>query len=598
MTAKGMTAGNGVAEALGRLASLVGAVVLTVGSLAAEVRIVIDKAMPPPPWALAERELLEANARGAEAFFHRYLDDRGYLLCVERWGGNDGPDDAMETFNNWTLAYALGAPESLLTLYQRAWEGHILQYTEVRAAGIEMAEDGMYWREFVTAFDWEHNGEGLAAFHFYGLGKPDDPMYRRRVRRFTSFYNGEDEFARNYDSEHKIIRSLHNGSRGPKLSPASEEDWGGLAVEGRPERQERYSTAANIRGDHPLNLCSATLGTNAYMLTHEPKYRNWVLEYVSAWRDRILENDGNIPTNIGLDGTIGGEWDGKWYGGTFGWNFWPQSASRNYYIRGPRVALGQALMLTGDQGFVEPLRRQIDNLYAAKKMENGRILLPNKHGDNGWYGYRRGEHFDVQRDIYLWSMRPADMDRIKNDPWISYLDGRNSGYPLKALQAEIARVRGRVKGLREDQSTPDSRGSDSAQRFNPVATTALVNLTLGGNSPGSAGNVLHSRLRYFDPDQRRAGLPEDVAALVSKITPAGVVVTLVNTSQTAARRVTVQAGAYGEHHFQQVDQDGQPVPVDDTHIEVLIEAGAGATLTLAIERYRHPPTLAFPWNRK
>ena len=195
-------------------------------------------------------------------------------------------------------------------------------------------------------------------------------------------------------------------------------------------------------------------------------------------------------------------------------------------------------------------------------------------------------------------MRPADMDRIKNDPWISYLDGRNSGYPLKALQAEIARVRGRVKGLREDQSTPDSRGSDSAQRFNPVATTALVNLTLGGNSPGSAGNVLHSRLRYFDPDQRRAGLPEDVAALVSKITPAGVVVTLVNTSQTAARLVTVQAGAYGEHHFQQVDQDGQPVPVDDTHIEVLIEAGAGATLTLAIERYRHPPTLAFPWNRK
>ena len=213
-----------------------------------------------------------------------------------------------------------------------------------------------------------------------------------------------------------------------------------------------------------------------------------------------------------------------------------RSASRNYYIRGPRVALGQALMLTGDQGFVEPLRRQIDNLYAVKKVENGRILLPNKHGDDGWYGYRASEHFDVQRDIYLWSMRPADMERIKDDPWISYLEGRNPGYPWKALQSELARVRGKVKGLREDQSTPDSRGSDYSQRFNPVAVTALVNLTLGGNHPGSAGNVLHSRLRYFDPVQRRAGLPKDVGALVSKITNDGVVVKLVNTSQTEARR--------------------------------------------------------------
>ena len=160
------------------MVAVVGAIALTVGSVGAEVRITIDSAMPPPAWALAQRELLEANARGAEAFFDRFLDDRGYLLCVERWGGLDGPDDAMENFNNWTLAYALGAAESLLQLYKRAWEGHILQYTEVKVPGIEMAENGMYWREFVTAFDWEHNGEGLAAFHFYGLGKPDDPIYR------------------------------------------------------------------------------------------------------------------------------------------------------------------------------------------------------------------------------------------------------------------------------------------------------------------------------------------------------------------------------------------------------------------------------------
>jgi hypothetical protein len=559
--------------------------------------IVVDTPMAPPAWALAEHTLLRESSDGVKEFFDRYLDDRGYLQCVERWGGLDGPDDAMENFNNWTLLYALGAPESVLKLYKRAWEGHILQYTEAKAPGIEMAEHGMYWREFITAFDWEHNGEGLAAFYFYALGKPEDPMYLKRLKRFAGFYNGEDPFADNYDPEHKIIRSLHNGSRGSKISDASQMDWGGLPVEGQPERMDNYATAGNIRGDNPLNLCAATLGMNAYMLTGEDKYKKWLLEYVSAWRDRILENDGNIPTNIGLNGKIGGEWDGKWYGGTFGWNFWPQTASRNYYIRGPRIALGEALMLTADQSFVEPLRQQINNLYAVKKVENGRILLPNKHGDDGWYGYTPNQHFDVQRDIYLWSMDPKDKERIKDDPWIAYLDGRNPGHPLKALQAELQTVRRKVKGLREDPTSPDQRGSDSSQRYNPAATSALVNLTLGGNSPGTAGNVLHSRVRYFDPVKRRAGLTKDVGALVSKIDTDGITLTLVNTNPLEARSITVQAGAYGEHHFETVEIAGKAESVDARDFTVQLKAGSGVEMRIGMRRFTHQPDLAFPWNR-
>lgn len=559
--------------------------------------IFVDTPMAPPAWAFAEHTLLRESSAGVKEFFDRYLDNRGYLQCVERWGGLDGPDDAMENFNNWTLLYALGAPESVLKLYKRAWEGHILQYTEAKAPGIEMAEHGMYWREFITAFDWEHNGEGLAAFYFYALGKPDDPMYLKRLKRFAGFYNGEDPFADNYDAEHKIIRSLHNGSRGSKISDASQMDWGGLPVEGQPERMDNYATAGNIRGDNPLNLCAATLGMNAYMLTGEDKYKKWLLEYVSAWRDRILENGGNIPTNIGLNGKIGGEWDGKWYGGTFGWNFWPQTASRNYYIRGPRIALGEALMLTADQSFVEPLRQQINNLYAVKKVENGRILLPNKHGDDGWYGYIPNQHFDVQRDIYLWSMDPKDKERIKDDPWIAYLDGRNPGYPLKALQAELQTVRRKVKGLREDPTSPDERGSDSSQRYNPAETATLVNLTLGGNSPGTAGNVLHSRVRYFDPVKRRAGLTEDVGALVSRIDTDGITLTLVNTSPVEARSITVQAGAYGEHHFETVEIAGKTESVDARDFTVQLKAGSGVEIRIGMRRFAHQPDLAFPWNR-
>ncbi len=550
--------------------------------------------MPPPNWALAQRALLAAYGEGAREFAAKYLDEGGFLRCVERWGGNDGPDDAMENFHNWTLVYALGGPEALIELYRKAWEGHLVQYTKARAPGVEMAREGMFYKEFITAFDWEHTGEGLAAFHFYALARPDDPVYRQRVRRFAGFYMNEDPAAPNYDPQHKIIRSLHNGSRGPKLSDASEQDWGGEPVPGRPERLTRYRTAANIRGDHPLNLCAATLAMNAYMLTGERKYRDWLLEYVGAWRERVLANGGNIPTNLGLDGSIGGEWGGKWYGGTFGWNFWPQESGRNYYIRGPRIAFGEALMLTGDAGFAEPLRRQIANLYAAKKAEGGRILLPNKHGDNGWYGYTPDQHFDVQRDMYLWSMQPADLEHIASDPWIAYLLGKNPGYPESALRAEFERVRRQVQGLREDASTPDTRSSDHPQRYNPVSAGVLVNLTLGGNDPGSSGNILHSRVRYFDPARRRAGLPAGVAALVEKIRPDDMVLTLVNTNAVHARKLVVQMGAYGEHQCVSVTSGGRTVKVEDRRFTVELAPGAGDTLTIAMKRYVHQPVLGLP----
>lgn len=551
--------------------------------------------MPPPDWALAERALLAAYGEAAREFAGKYLDDRGFLRCLERWGGNDGPDDAMENFHNWPLVYALGGPADLLELYRKAWEGHLIQYTKARAPSVEMAREGMFYKEFITAFDWEHTGEGLAAFHFYSLSRPDDPVYRQRVRRFTGFYMNEDPEANNYDAKLKIIRSLHNGSRGAKISDAKPEDWGGEAIPGQPERLDRYRTAGNIRGDHPLNLCAATLAMNAYMLTGEKKYRDWLLEYAGAWRDRVIQNGGNIPTNIGLDGRIGGEWGGKWYGGTFGWNFWPQESGRNYYMRGPRLAFGEALMLTGDFGFAEPLRRQIANLYAARKVENGRILLPNKHGDQGWYGYTRDQHFDVQRDIYLWAMQPADLEHLGEDPWIGYLLGKNPSYPEKALRGDFERVRRQVARLRADPSTPDTRASDHPQQYNPVSAATLVNLTVGGNDPGSSGNILHSRVLYFDPVKRRTGLPEDVAALVEKILPEQTVLTLVNTNPVHARKVIVRMGAYGEHQCTSVSAGGRSVTVDAREFTVELAPGAGETLTIAVKRYANQPVLALPW---
>ncbi len=56
----------------------------------------IETPTSPPSWALLERELIRAQTLACEEFFERYFDERGYLICVPRWGGDDGPDDAIE----------------------------------------------------------------------------------------------------------------------------------------------------------------------------------------------------------------------------------------------------------------------------------------------------------------------------------------------------------------------------------------------------------------------------------------------------------------------------------------------------------------------
>ena len=65
--------------------------------------LLIDTPTLPPSWALLERELIRVQTLACQEFFNRYFDERGYLLCLPRWGGNDGPDDAIE---NWMAYFA------------------------------------------------------------------------------------------------------------------------------------------------------------------------------------------------------------------------------------------------------------------------------------------------------------------------------------------------------------------------------------------------------------------------------------------------------------------------------------------------------------
>ncbi|HEX6259290.1 MAG TPA: hypothetical protein VFZ51_01465 [Woeseiaceae bacterium] len=578
------------------------------GHRTSDTTIVINKVMPPPAWALAERQLLALNAEGVALWAETYLDANGHLRGVANFGIADGPDDAVESIRNWPLAHAAGGAESIMELWDKAWEGHLDQYSKAKDPSTEIAREGMYFKEFPPSYDWEHIGEGLGPFYWSGLSRPKDERYQIRLRRFAGFYLNEDPEARNYNPELKLIPSLFNGSRGAKLSPNTQEDWNGRLIPGT-KPSTRFLKATNIVGDHPLNLASTNLAFHAYLVTHEDKYRDWVLEYVNAWKARIEANGGNIPSNIGRDGAIGGEWGGKWYGGVFGWNS-PDEGVRNYVLRGPPEAFGNALLLTGDQGYTQVLRGQIDNLYAAAKREDGRILLPRYFGDNGWYGFHDGESGspgglsnlrDVETDIYMWALEARDLARLPKRGWIGYLTSGDPDYPLAAFQQGLQEIRTAAARLRADTSTYDfphhaTRGAGK----NPVSTRALINLTMGGNDPNGSGHgplPLHAQVRHFDPDRRRAGLPADVAALVERIEPAAVTVALVNVSPFQHRTVTVQMGAYAEHHAISVVVGDRTFPIDAPYFSVRMAPGTGDTLRINVRRYAHQPTLAFPWDR-
>ena len=597
------------------LLALAVAVACTDGMAARSESVVrIDTPSPPPAWALLERELLRANAAACREFFERYFDDRGYLLCVERWGGDDGPDDAAENVTDWTLLHALGASDDVLALYRKSWEGHLRQYTLAKTVDVPFARDGMYYKEFPVMFDWLHNGEGLLAFNLQGLSDPDDPRFRARVRRYAGFYLNEDPGAPNYDAKHRIIRSMFNGSRGPLLRKATGLDWAGdpIEVENRfrplhgetsyAQMLEHFKDYNDIIGDHPQNLLSTTLAVNAFMLSPDGKYRDWVLEYAGAWRDRMAANGGIIPTNVGLDGKIGSAAGGKWYGGVYGWGFsvmdpaTKRLAHRNLHHFG-LVGLMNAYLLTGDDGFLEPWRIQTDRVNAQAKTIDGRTMYPRMFGDKGWYEYGPEKYSHGAVNIYALSMKPSDRKRCAANPWLDYLNGKAPGYPEAALRADLERVRSRVAEMREDASTPDTRLSDDTMRFNPASVTSLVQLTLGGPHPCLIGGLLHTSLRYFDPIRRRAGLPEDVAALVDKLSGDEAAVTLVNVNQLNPRDVIVQAGAYAEHRITSAEYGGKSIPVEGPHVAVRLAPGAGGRLTLRMKRHATPPRLGFPWGR-
>ena len=426
------------------------------------------------------------------------------------------------------------------------------------------------------------------------------------------------------------------------------------------------------KGDVAGNLMVTSLIANAFLLTGEEKYRRWIVEYVDAWRERAADSsfaadkaeesgrpkpDGLLPDNVGLSGEVGEYMDGRWYGGLYGWS-WPHG----YYNIGmaATVSGGNAFLLTGDKAYLKLANDQYDAIWDLGEMrsppgeemslrshwvdqlddvEEGIFVVPYRHNDEGWFDYQPMSPV-YPAAVWNMTMDPADWERIETlrrvekydwrrvqgfrnkedngheQPWLRFLAGDNPEYPEQMLASTYGQVCRRLALIQEDEEDLTQVHIHHWQQLNPVITEALVQLTLGAPQIIYNGGLLHCRLRYYDADRRRPGLPADVAALVSRLEADRTVVELVNLSPYASRTVLLQAGGFGEHRFEavryakrtsiypgrppayqspEVEHTTEEENVGDVYLQVELPPATRIELDIKTARYINAPSYKLPW---
>ncbi|SEG97025.1 hypothetical protein SAMN05444920_110188 [Nonomuraea solani] len=619
----------------------------------------------PPAWALSQRALLDLLDGGWRLFSDRYTRPDGSLRYSGRLSTRDGADDFFEPFFNWPQLYLLGGADDLLPACARHWHGVAGQMTAL----------GMFADEFEIGYDWFHQGESLLFSYF--LTAADPAAWTERAARFADLYL--DPAKGNYDPGHRIIKAPHNGSGGAREGVSDTPSYPWTEAEaaqyghpldwldpdsGPPGEDPRLGTEMQRRlgrGDAVGNLSVAGLVGNAYLATGDEKYAAWLREYVGAWQRRAEENGGVVPDNVGPDGVVGSLLDGRWYGGHYGWT-WPHGL----YSLGQASAVGalSTALVTGDDHYLDLVRTLLDEVIArgvklpfsqSDSANQGRwrahlgpdvdtptLLVPYRHSDKGWFDYN-----PVQTSVplALWHHTGAPEDRARLDalraatgydwatvrpfrdkeeagheePWYAYLCGDNPAYPERILAAAHAQARRRIALLRANagRDLPEE-AIHLWQNVNPVVTEALTQTMWGGPQVVYNGGLQQARVRYFDAERRRPGVPDQVAALVSAIEPEATVVTLVNLSATEDRTLIVQAGAFGEHEIRTAAADRaeegwtghdteyihhepvlsrQEIEVGGPHLTVELPAGTSITLTLRLRLHAYRPSYRAPWER-
>ncbi|MET8944832.1 hypothetical protein ABZX30_14925 [Streptomyces sp. NPDC004542] len=583
-----------------------------------------------PGWAIAQRELFDLLDHAWRRFARDFTGPDGRLNYSDTLTTRDGVDDFYEVFFNWPQLYLLGGADDLLPASERHWEGVTRQLTEL----------GMLRDEFERGYDWFHQGESLLLLYFLCMAAPE--RWSERALRFAELY--VDPAKGNYDPGHRIITRPHNGSDPERTGLFDGEVYPWLPKEAEtygfpldwilPDGAPKAPLSADPRlgeemrermgvGDTAVNLAAAGLVLNAWILSGEERYRDWIVEYVGAWKERAAAGDGLIPDNVGPDGVVGSRHEGRWYGGHYGWS-WPHG----WHSVGHAacVAALAAATVTGDDGYLSMVTGTLDILLSEGKVmafteadsslpskwlaqlgpdiHTPTLHVPFRYKDSGWFDYNP---VTPAVPVALWHHTAAEPDKARleriregsgidwrtvrpfrakeesghEEAWLAFLAGDDPGYPERILAAAQAQVRHRLARMDRYRGLDVPEADIHVwQQSNPVVTEALVQLTWGGPQVLYNGGLQQARLRYHDADARRAGLPPDVAALVTSIDPEATTVELVNLSPESARTVIVQAGAFAEHTIASVRYTTCD---DDTWVGDMYDYGHGEPVVTEAE---------------
>jgi hypothetical protein len=618
-------------------------------------RITASVVEAPPKWAVMERHLIKTEEEASKIYLDHFVRSDGTIYggSSNEVEGAPNYDDLYEMFHNWGLFYAIGADEQIFL-------NAVKEYNAVTrmCSNFPPYKSNYHhqlYNEFPEHAEWFHIGEGMMLFYDLAIGDPSLPQNIDRAKRFAGFYLGEDpESKSNYDPKLKLMRSTDNGSKGASetgggawilangaanLLPVVkklDEGWEQDPV----KREKIYKIYDDVvrRCDIPVNLGATALVTNAYLYTGDEKYKKWVLEYVEAWMQRIKDNNGILPDNIGRTGKIGEYRNGQFWGGLWGW--YPSYYMVDFGFEALTIASECAYLISGDPKYLDLIRSQLDVLEKnAKTSPEGEMLAPHNYGPDGWINFKP---MSIRDYAHLWhaSMDKSDWERIervrKNAKldWnivpvtedrrngtdharLMYYAGDNPDWPFNALEADYKYSVKMLELIKAYGQLPrDLIQSDWLYHKSPVLTKALMQVTMGAPQTIYNGGLLRAQVRYFDIDRVRPGLPKDVAALVEKLSSDKTVVTLVNISSLETRRLIVQAGAFGEHNFTNVaykentavnipGKTTTPIPlelkdrisqVNGKYFTVEMPPGTVITLDIGMQRYVNKPSYAFPWH--
>lgn len=487
-----------------------------------------------PTWATRELELIALLSEAWRLFDATNCHPDGSLRFRGGLSSRDGVDDFYESFFNWPQLYLLTGEAELLESCDRHWDGVTSQLTEL----------GMLHDEFDKGYDWFHLSESLLFAYFHTAASP--AKWRQRIARFADLY--VDPVHGNVDAETGHLRAPHTGSMGARegLFDGAHYPWGPEEVlrYGYPmpwlessgdgvgdDRVGIHMAQKMAVGDSIANLSSVGLPFHAWIATGDPRYRTRVNEYLAVWR-RLSVPGQPLPDNVGPDGSVGWGFDGRWYGGHYGWT-WPHgiySVGQAVLVAamcGVVTSADESLIdLARDQydaviehartGVFEPAHSSHEALWRGRlgdRLEAPAMLVPYRVSDDGWFDWNP-PLYSVPFAIWHFTGQESDRDRLRllragsadrwhgvapgrekedgghESSWFTYLEGENDDYPLELLDSAIAEVNRRMDQCAARAGIDiDEADLHYWQNAQPVSTEALCHLVWGAPQVTYAGST-------------------------------------------------------------------------------------------------------------